>query len=62
MLLVGAGRAGRDRPQARGGSHGRNWQPFATVSYMVHLNDIASLNFPGFNPAGYEQQLTDEFG
>jgi peptidoglycan/xylan/chitin deacetylase (PgdA/CDA1 family) len=37
-----------------------NGQPFATVPYMVHLNDIASINFPGFNPAGYEQQLIDE--
>jgi peptidoglycan/xylan/chitin deacetylase (PgdA/CDA1 family) len=26
VLLVGTGRAGRDRPQARGGSHGRSWQ------------------------------------
>lgn len=38
-----------------------NGQPFATVPYSVHLNDIASFDFPGFNPAAYEQQLTDEF-
>jgi peptidoglycan/xylan/chitin deacetylase (PgdA/CDA1 family) len=36
-------------------------QPFATVPYSVHLNDIASFDFPGFSPAAYEQQLTDEF-
>ena len=38
-----------------------NGQPFATVPYSVHLNDIASFDFPGFNPAGYEQQMIDEF-
>ena len=38
-----------------------NGQPFATVPYSVHLNDIASFDFPGFNPAAYAQQLTDEF-
>jgi hypothetical protein len=38
-----------------------NGQPFATVPYSVHLNDIASFDFPGFNPAAYQQQLTDEF-
>jgi hypothetical protein len=38
-----------------------NGQPFATVPYTVHLNDIASFDFPGFNPAAYAQQLTDEF-
>ena len=26
-----------------------------------HLNDIASFDFPGINPAAYSQQLTDEF-
>jgi hypothetical protein len=26
------------------------------------LNDIASFDFPGINPAAYSQQLTDEFG
>ncbi len=34
-----------------------NGQPFAAVPYTVHLNDIASFDFPGFNPAAYEQQL-----
>jgi peptidoglycan/xylan/chitin deacetylase (PgdA/CDA1 family) len=38
-----------------------NGQPFATVPYTVLLNDIASFDFPGFNPAAYEQQMTDEF-
>ncbi|MCW2625510.1 polysaccharide deacetylase family protein, partial [Mycobacterium sp.] len=38
-----------------------NGQPFATVPYSVHLNDIASFDFPGFSPADYEQQLVDEF-
>jgi peptidoglycan/xylan/chitin deacetylase (PgdA/CDA1 family) len=38
-----------------------NGQPFATVPYSVHLNDIASFDFPGFSPADYEQQLIDEF-
>lgn len=27
----------------------------------MHLNDIASFDFPGFNLAGYEQQMIDEF-
>jgi hypothetical protein len=31
------------------------------VPYSVHLNDIASFDFPGFSPADYEQQLVDEF-
>ena len=31
------------------------------MPYSVHLNDIASFDFPGFNPAAYQQQLTDEF-
>jgi peptidoglycan/xylan/chitin deacetylase (PgdA/CDA1 family) len=31
------------------------------VPYSVHLNDIASFDFPAFNPAAYEQQLIDEF-
>ena len=30
-----------------------NGQPFATVPYTVHLNDISSFDFPGFNPAAY---------
>ena len=38
-----------------------NGAPFATVPYSVHLNDIASFDFPGFSPADYEQQLIDEF-
>jgi hypothetical protein len=38
-----------------------NGRPFATVPYSVHLNDIASFDFPGFSPADYEQQLVDEF-
>jgi peptidoglycan/xylan/chitin deacetylase (PgdA/CDA1 family) len=38
-----------------------NGQPFVTVPYSVHLNDIASFDFPGFSPADYEQQLVDEF-
>lgn len=38
-----------------------NGQPFATVPYSFHLNDIASFNFPGFSPADYEQQMIDEF-
>ena len=38
-----------------------NGQPFVTVPYTVHLNDIASFDFSGFSPADYEQQLVDEF-
>jgi peptidoglycan/xylan/chitin deacetylase (PgdA/CDA1 family) len=38
-----------------------NGRAFATVPYSVHLNDIASFDFPAFNPAAYEQQLIDEF-
>jgi peptidoglycan/xylan/chitin deacetylase (PgdA/CDA1 family) len=38
-----------------------NGAPFATVPYTVHLNDIASFDFPGFNPAAYEQQIVDQF-
>ncbi len=38
-----------------------NGKPFVTVPYTVHLNDIASFNFPGFNPSAFEQQLADEF-
>jgi len=38
-----------------------NGAPLATVPYSVHLNDIASFDFSGFNPAAYEQQLVDEF-
>lgn len=36
-------------------------EPFVTVPYTVHLNDIVSFDFPGFSPADYEQQLRDEF-
>ncbi len=38
-----------------------NCQPFAAVPYSVRLNDIASFDFPGFNPVSYEQQMIDEF-
>jgi peptidoglycan/xylan/chitin deacetylase (PgdA/CDA1 family) len=38
-----------------------NGEPFATVPYTVHLNDIVSHDFAGFDPAAYEQQLIDEF-
>lgn len=38
-----------------------NGQPFATVPYSVHMNDIASFDFSGFSPADYEQQVVDEF-
>lgn len=38
-----------------------NGAPFATVPYSVHLNDIASFDFPGFDPDAYERQLVDEF-
>jgi peptidoglycan/xylan/chitin deacetylase (PgdA/CDA1 family) len=38
-----------------------NGRPFATVPYSVHLNDLASFDFPGFSPADYEQQMIDEF-
>ncbi|MEV0040309.1 polysaccharide deacetylase family protein [Streptomyces sp. NPDC050804] len=38
-----------------------NGKPFCTVPYTLHLNDIASFDFAGFNPAAYEQQMVDEF-
>jgi peptidoglycan/xylan/chitin deacetylase (PgdA/CDA1 family) len=38
-----------------------NGQPFVTVPYTVHMNDIASFDFAGFSPGDYEQQLRDEF-
>lgn len=38
-----------------------NGDPFATVPYSVHLNDIASFDFPSFSPSDYEQQIVDEF-
>jgi peptidoglycan/xylan/chitin deacetylase (PgdA/CDA1 family) len=37
-----------------------NGAPFVTVPYTVHMNDIASFDFDGFNPDAYEQQLRDE--
>jgi peptidoglycan/xylan/chitin deacetylase (PgdA/CDA1 family) len=38
-----------------------NGRPFVTVPYSVHMNDLASFDFPGFSPADYEQQMVDEF-
>lgn len=32
-----------------------------TVPYTIHMNDIESFPFRGFNPAAYEQALKDEF-
>ena len=34
---------------------------FVTVPYTLHMNDIASYTFEGWNPAAYEQALKDEF-
>ena len=34
---------------------------FVTVPYTLHMNDIASFPFVGWNPAAYEQALKDEF-
>jgi hypothetical protein len=34
---------------------------FVTVPYTLHMNDIASYTFVGWNPAAYEQALKDEF-
>src|SRR4029077_13412519 len=34
---------------------------FVTVPYTFHMNDIVSLPFESYNPAGYEQALKDEF-
>jgi len=34
---------------------------FVTVPYTIHMNDIASFTFEGWNPAAYEQALKDEF-
>jgi hypothetical protein len=36
-------------------------RPRRAVSYSVRLHDIASFDFPGFNPVGYEQQMIGEF-
>lgn len=38
-----------------------NGQPFVTVPYTVHMNDIASFDFAGYSPQAYEQALKDEF-
>lgn len=38
-----------------------NGQPFVTMPYTIHMNDIGSYDFPGFSPLDYEQQLKDEF-
>jgi peptidoglycan/xylan/chitin deacetylase (PgdA/CDA1 family) len=34
---------------------------FVTVPYTLHMNDIVSFPFTGWNPAAYEQALCDEF-
>lgn len=34
---------------------------FVTVPYTMHMNDIVSFPFAGWNPAAYEQALKDEF-
>jgi peptidoglycan/xylan/chitin deacetylase (PgdA/CDA1 family) len=34
---------------------------FVTVPYTLHMNDIVSFPFEGWNPAAYEQALRDEF-
>jgi peptidoglycan/xylan/chitin deacetylase (PgdA/CDA1 family) len=34
---------------------------FVTVPYTFHMNDIVSFPFEGWNPAGYDQALKDEF-
>ncbi|QOZ37415.1 polysaccharide deacetylase family protein [Bradyrhizobium sp. CCBAU 53421] len=34
---------------------------FVTVPYTMHMNDIVSFPFQGWNPAAYEQALKDEF-
>ena len=38
-----------DNPLDEDDQHATYGQPFATVPYTVHLNDIASFDFPGFN-------------
>jgi len=47
----------RDEPYTQD-LHG---QPFVTMPYTIHMNDIGSYDFPGFSPQDYEQQLKDEF-
>lgn len=34
---------------------------FVTVPYTIHMNDISSFPFEGYNPLAYEQALKDEF-
>jgi len=34
---------------------------FVTVPYTLHMNDIVSYPFQGWNPTAYEQALRDEF-
>jgi peptidoglycan/xylan/chitin deacetylase (PgdA/CDA1 family) len=34
---------------------------FVTVPYTLHMNDIVSFPFEGWNPMAYEQALKDEF-
>jgi len=34
---------------------------FVTIPYTLHMNDIASYTFEGFNPVAYQQALEDEF-
>lgn len=36
-------------------------RPFVTVPYTMHMNDIVSFDFKGYDPAAYEQALRDEF-
>jgi peptidoglycan/xylan/chitin deacetylase (PgdA/CDA1 family) len=38
-----------------------NGEPFVSVPYTIHMNDIVAYDFTGFSPADYEQQLRDEF-
>lgn len=38
-----------------------NGQPFVTVPYTLHLNDIVSFNFTNYSPSDHLQVLKDEF-
>ncbi len=38
-----------------------NGQPFVTVPYTMHLNDIISYDFANYSPQAYAQALKDEF-
>lgn len=38
-----------------------NGQPFATVPYTIHMNDIASFNYDRYSPQSHLQALCDEF-